>query len=146
MQILWKRDFAIGVVEIDGQHQELFARFDRLLTAIQKGSGPAELRTTFAFLDDYTRRHFRAEEELQRRSRYPHLPMHRDEHRGFEARLSDLKERLEREGATEDLAHLTSHVLVQWLIEHICRLDRDLAGYLVKHQTEEWERWLKNNF
>ena len=146
MAVLWKKDFSIGVVEIDAQHQELFSRFDRLLKAIEAGSRPQELQTTFSILDDYVRRNFRAEEELQRRTRYPHFPMHSAEHRSFEKRLDDLKERLERDGASGELAHLTSSVLVLWLVEHICRTDRDLAGYLVKHQTAEWERWLRDNF
>jgi hemerythrin len=146
MSVTWKKAFAIGVHEIDSQHQELFARLDRLSGAIEAGKGASELATTFQFLDDYVVRHFRAEEDLQKRNRYPHCAMHSAEHRHFLLELESLKQRLTQEGPSEALVHLTSSVLSQWLIQHIGRLDKALAGYLVQHKTEEWERWLRNNF
>jgi hemerythrin len=146
MSVVWKKEFAIGVHEIDAQHQELFSRLDRLQTSIAAGQGKEALVTIFSFLDSYTRRHFKAEEDLQQRYQYPHLAMHAAEHRFFEKELADLEERLHREGPTESLAHLIGSVLYQWLIHHICQLDKALAGYINKHKTAEWEKWLKANF
>jgi hemerythrin len=146
MSIAWKKEFAIGVREIDSQHQELFARLNRLSEAIEAGKGTADLATIFQFLDDYVVRHFRAEEDLQKRNRYPHFAMHSAEHCRFLLELERLKQRLAKEGPSDALVHLTTNVLGQWLIQHIGRLDKALAGYLAQHKTEEWERWLRNNF
>ena len=146
MAVTWKNEFAIKVREIDLQHQELFDRLDRLQAAIGAGVGAEKLAATFRFLDDYVRRHFAAEEALQQRFRYPHLTLHAAEHRHFEAELARLEERLHREGASDRLASLTDSIFSQWLVNHICTVDRQLAGYINQHRNEEWERWLKNNF
>jgi hemerythrin len=146
MAVTWKNEFSIKVREIDLQHQELFARLGRLQAAIGEGAGAEKLAATFRFLDDYVRRHFAAEEALQQRFRYPHLPLHAAEHRHFEAELARLEERMQLEGASEQLAHLTDNVLSQWLINHVCTIDRQLAGYINQNRNEEWERWLKANF
>jgi hemerythrin len=146
MSVVWKKEFAIGVSEIDAQHQELFSRLDRLQKSILNGEGKDQLADTIAFLVTYTLRHFKTEEEFQKRCRYPHLAMHAAEHRIFEKELIDLEERLYREGPTENLANLTSNVLYQWLIQHICQFDKAVAGHFNKYRTQEWERWLRDNF
>ena len=43
MPLTWKKEFAIGVPEIDKQHQLLFNRFDQFLEAIDQGKGEREL-------------------------------------------------------------------------------------------------------
>lgn len=36
---LWTPDLAVGVGEIDRQHQQLFGQIDQLVTALQQGRG-----------------------------------------------------------------------------------------------------------
>lgn len=143
MQVTWKKEYSIGVVEIDSQHQQLFHRFDQFLDAIDQGKGAMELEDIFNFLKGYVMSHFKAEEALQRRFKYPHLEMHAAEHRKFEKQLNDL---FHHQGSTEELVHLTRSILIQWLIQHICKVDTALAGFIIKHRDEEWESWLKKHF
>ena len=143
MHVSWKNEFLIGVAEIDRQHQQLFHRFDLFLEAVEQGKGERELEEVLKFLDDYVQNHFKAEEMLQKRFRYPHLEMHADEHRSFEKQLLDLKQ---HQGSKGEVVHLTRNVLMQWLIGHICKVDSALAGYINEHRNEEWEKWLKSHF
>jgi hemerythrin len=146
MGIAWKREFAIGVDEIDGQHQELFSRLNRLFRAMAEGREAKEVAELFLFLDDYTRAHFTAEEEFQARIGYPHLAMHREEHRHFLKELANLREKLASDGATPEVVRLVSQVLQQWLVGHICQVDRVLGDYLNTHRNAEWQQWLKDHF
>jgi hemerythrin len=143
MSVTWKKEFAIGVSEIDRQHQEMFNRFARFLEAIDQGKGAKEVGDVLNFLKDYVIRHFKAEEELQRHFNYPHLEMHLAEHRSFEKQLSELDR---QQGSADELVHLTRNVLIQWLIQHICKLDSDLAGFVNERRDEVWEEWMKKHF
>jgi hemerythrin len=146
MGIIWKKEFRIGVQEIDAQHQELFTRLDRFAGAIEQGEGGSQLTALLKFLDDYTRRHFMAEENLQRHFKYPHLEMHAAEHRKFLKKLEGLAERLAQGEATDGLVRLTREVLQQWLIQHICQVDKVLGAFVIEQRNAEWEQWLRDHF
>ena len=146
MSVSWKRSFTIGILEIDNQHRELFSRLDALEIALQGGKGGDLLIDTFRFLDNYVRRHFRAEEELQQLYHYPHLAMHASEHQTFIGRLTELESRLTAEGPSEKLAAHTNNFLTQWLISHVTTVDKQLAGYIDQARTRQWEQWLVSHF
>ena len=146
MSINWKDSFKIGIVEIDAQHRELFARLDNLETALRDGKGREVIFSTFHFLDNYVQRHFRAEEALQEFYHYPHLPMHAAEHAAFRKRLKSLEERLTLEDPSEKLAVQTHDLLTNWLITHVTYLDKELTGYINEARTKLWEKWLVSQF
>ncbi len=146
MSVTWKSSFSIGILEIDSQHRELFANLDRLEEALHAGKGGEKIIETFRFLDNYVRRHFRAEEELQQLYSYPHLAMHFAEHMSFITRLSELESRLTSEGPSERLAAHTNSFLTQWLISHVTTLDKQLSGYIDEARTRQWEQWLVSHF
>lgn len=146
MSVSWKSSFNIGILEIDSQHRELFSRLDALEIAIHSGKGKEALKETFKFLDNYVRRHFRAEEELQQLYKYPHYDMHVAEHQTFIVRLQELEARLNSEGPSEKLALHVNSFLTQWLISHVTTTDNKLAGYIDETRTRQWEQWLVSHF
>lgn len=146
MSINWKDSFKIGIAEIDAQHRELFSRLDMLENALRDGKGKDIVFSTFHFLDNYVRRHFKAEEELQALYQYPHLLMHGAEHAAFKKRLNDLEERLTLEEPSEKLAALIQTLLTQWLITHVTNLDKELTHYMNEARTKKWEKWLVSQF
>ena len=146
MGITWKKEYRIGVQEIDAQHQELFSRLDHFTAAVKQGEGGRQLDDLLTFLHDYTRRHFAAEEQLQHRFKYPHVEMHAAEHRDFLKRLDRLAESLARGGATDSLVRLTGDSLQEWLVHHICEVDKALAAFVIERRDAEWEQWLRDHF
>lgn len=146
MKIAWKSEYAIGVHEVDNQHQELFSRLNALLEGVAGGRGDRELIETLKFLDTYTKRHFAAEESLQRRFEYPHYEMHAAEHRHFLATLATLKEKIAADGATDRNVKLACATLENWLVSHVCTIDRPLGEFVNRNRNHEWEKWLKSQF
>lgn len=53
MNIEWNDKLAIGNSEIDGQHKELFTKFNVLLEACKQGKGKEEVNTLLSFLGEY---------------------------------------------------------------------------------------------
>jgi hemerythrin len=130
MAIQWDPALAMGVPDIDRQHEEIFFRFDSLLQAIRGGSSREEVGRTLAFLSDYIATHFRSEEDLMREAGFPSLTAHRAEHERFSRDLTLLAAEHSRDGASPSLILRVQSRVSEWLCEHIHRADRELAGFL----------------
>lgn len=63
-----------------------------MLTAPVRGR--EEIERTLSFLIDYSVRHFRDEEELQKKYNFPHFARHRQEHIIFKKQVLRLAGRL----------------------------------------------------
>ena len=136
MAILWSKDLETGVVAIDNQHKELFARVNRLLEACIGGKGIKEVRETLDFLANYVIEHFEAEERVMRRSNYPGYHMHKQLHNEFRAEVERLMKEIEEEGVGSFTVVKVNQIVVGWLNNHIRRVDRVMAQALRKEFTE----------
>jgi hemerythrin len=132
MAIEWKEELATGEEEIDNQHKQLFARFDKLLTACNQGKGKTEVHNLLLFLGDYVMFHFATEENLQITHAYPGYQAHKEQHDNFIKDLQRLKSEFETEGATISLVIQTNQFMLNWLIKHISGTDKELGNYLTR--------------
>lgn len=130
MTIQWSEDLATGLPRIDAQHQELFGRINNLLEACNKGKGKEEVRTVIKFLEDYVVTHFAEEERHMVNFRYPAYQQHKSEHLAFLEKFSKLKDHLESDGIGLTTVITTNQLLVDWLKNHIRRIDKDLGSFL----------------
>lgn len=130
MALEWTQDLATGSEEIDFQHKELFRRVNALLESCRQGKGKAELNRVIEFLDEYVVKHFSEEEKFMRKYEYPGHANHKTEHLKFIATFSELKKEIERQGPALDLVVKTNRMIVQWLINHISKVDRSLGMFL----------------
>jgi hemerythrin len=127
---MWKDSLKIGVPLIDDEHKELCERTDQLFAACSQGKGKAEIIKTLEFLEGYTLKHFADEEKLQRASAYPKCKEHKELHDFFKLQISDLKKEIAANGASITVVSKTNYFLMNWLISHIQREDKELAEYL----------------
>ena len=130
MDIGWSNDLATGVSEIDNQHKEIFARFDKLFAACSEGRGKDEVLALLNFLQDYVKEHFTAEERLQLRHGYPDYAEHKGEHARFIADVARQSAELKAAGATLSLVIMTNKTLTSWLSKHIRKRDMEVAAYV----------------
>lgn len=127
---LWDESLAIGVEQIDGQHRELFSRFEKLLDACKEGRGRDELNRILEFLNDYVHEHFAAEEEFMASSGYAELPEHQGEHEVFRGKLDDLRQIYADNGAGMDLLITTNATVLDWIIQHVRKTDKRMGQAL----------------
>jgi hemerythrin len=126
----WSESLSVGVAEIDKQHQELIARINGLLAAMQRGQGRDELSPVLQFLESYVVAHFTAEEKLMRQHGYPGYAEQKALHDAFIADFTLLKGQFESEGATSALAIQVQRRVCDWTIKHIGEVDKRLGVYL----------------
>lgn len=115
---------AVGVEQVDRQHQQLLELLGRLEESLASGGAAARgARRIFADLASYTRYHFSTEAHLMRiqepRNQAAHLAAHDD----FTARVAGLEPLLLREG-DEAAALEANRFLRSWILRHIVVVDR----------------------
>ena len=130
MALEWTDDLATGSDEIDSQHKELFKRINALLEACRRGKGKVEVNKIVDFLDKYVVEHFSEEEKYMKKYDYPGYAKHKTQHLEFIDKFSELRRQIEHEGPGVDLVIKTNHMIVQWLVNHICKVDRALGTFL----------------
>jgi hemerythrin-like metal-binding protein len=129
MRVQWTPDLAVGHVEIDTQHKELFVKVNALLEAMHAGKGRDEVESTLTFLERYVVHHFGTEERMMARAGYPELTHHKAQHAAFIADLDGWKAKL-ASGATLATTIDLQRALTDWLRSHIGRTDQALATFL----------------
>lgn len=127
---MWKDSLKIGVSLIDSEHKELCDRIDQLFAACSQGKGRDEIIKTVDFLESYTIKHFSDEEKLQRSSAYPKVAEHKAMHEYFTKKIAEMKKDIAEHGASIAVVSQTNYFLMDWLLNHIKKMDTELANYI----------------
>jgi hemerythrin len=134
-RVEWDQTLATGVAEIDEQHKEIFARFNALLEACDRGRSRELLADVMEFMNNYVLEHFRDEERLQASVGYPQLADHQRVHEELGGRFLQLQEKVAAHGATVQLVIETCKLLSEVLFEHIHLYDKALAEFLLRRHN-----------
>lgn len=126
----WTPDLAVGVPEIDKQHQEIFKAINDLLEACKQGKGKQTVGDVISFLGQYVVEHFGAEEKYMSELGFPGYAAHKEMHDQFIQSFTQLKEKFDKDGPGLNLVVQTNKIVVDWLQEHIRRKDKELGAFL----------------
>ena len=126
--VTWDQTYSVSVRRLDEQHQKLFALLNALHEAMRQGKGQAVVQDTLRELATYTVTHFRAEEELMRKTNYPGLAAHQTEHQRFVDKVNQFTQDLKAGGNVSSLQVVG--FIKEWLAEHIRRTDRSYSAHL----------------
>ncbi|HEY5764163.1 MAG TPA: bacteriohemerythrin [Rhodocyclaceae bacterium] len=127
-KIEWGPEYETGVREIDSQHRTLLGIYNDLSDALELDTAGQAAATTLDRLLHYTDFHFKTEERMMVEHGYPMSSAHTAEHYVLIERSKLLQHRLQ--GGDQKVAVDTLDFLKRWLINHIQKVDRDLAEYL----------------
>ncbi len=129
MAIPWTPALAIGVPEIDHQHQELFVRIERLVDGVGRGKS-ADVERLLEFLGQYVVKHFGAEERWMLRSAYPDYARHKGEHERFIRDYEQMTREFREKGPNVLAGIRMNNWISTWLVQHISRSDMELGRFL----------------
>jgi hemerythrin len=124
----WSEKYSTGNSAMDAQHKKLFAYIQDLHDAMQVGKGKETLGSILDGLVEYTRVHFKAEEELLGKLDYAGLGEQLSEHERLTAVVVDLSEKFKQGQAA--LSVTTSNFLKDWLANHIQGTDFKYRDFL----------------
>ena len=139
----WTQDLAVGIETIDSQHRELFRRINSLLLAIKEKRCQTEIDGTIQFLDDYARFHFAEEERRMEEAGYEGLAEHRTYHAIYLRNLEELKQLASQPrigGMSYELSVTTNQVVVDWIVDHIMKIDRKFGESVRRKRQDTGDR------
>lgn len=135
MKVEFDNSLVTGNEMIDGQHKELIAKIDKLVTCCQEGGEKMQAIKMLDYLAEYTDFHFSAEEKLQEEVSYPAIEGHKAKHAEFKKAVDELHEMLvEEEGPTDAFVAAVEKNVVNWLFDHIKNMDQALAAYIQENK------------
>ena len=127
----WRKEFQIGIDEIDKTHQRLFDRLNSFIASLGRNEhdGMADM---FSFLDSHTAACFKLEEDMMRRSDYPFLDSHLQEHKRFIENYTALAKEAETGGGDPHyLSFRIQLLLIDWFTGHLAKSDRHMGRHLL---------------
>lgn len=124
---IWTEKNNLGIREIDNHHKILASLINDLGESIGKeGENEAIERTLYTMLS-YTGFHFKAEEDLMEKFKYPLLSDHKKQHEKFVSDVTSLKRRFSQKSSNQDLE--VFQLLKNWFFKHTQGDDRKYASY-----------------
>lgn len=133
MKVEFDSSLVTGNAMIDEQHKELIGKIDKLLSCCEQNGGKIEAIKMLDYLAEYTDFHFGEEEKLQEEVSYPAIEEHKKQHADFKKAVEELHEMLvEEEGPTEAFVAAVNKNVVDWLFDHIKKMDQALASFVQK--------------
>jgi hemerythrin len=130
MPIIWTPKLAVGVPQIDEEHQELFDRVNKLLEAMQASKAKEELAPLLGFLTDYVDVHFGGEQKLMQKHRYPAATEHLSQHAYFVAEYKTLAAEVQKAGPSALITIKLNKLLCDWLRDHVSSTDKKFGEFL----------------
>jgi len=127
----WDSTYSVGVVEIDQQHQKLFAMIGELYDAMKAGKGKDVTGKILDGLAEYTVTHFATEEKYFNEFHYEETVRHKQAHKAFVEKVKQFQEQFKNGHATVTLELL--NFLTTWLTEHIKVTDKRYEACFHEH-------------
>lgn len=127
----WKDEYSVNNQEIDEQHKVLIGMLNEIEAMIQREDfSYLNLTSIVEGLENYVKTHFEYEENLMLKNSYPYIMNHTNEHNVFRDKLQhtyilDIEKPIE-------FYYEMSDYLIQWLIDHIMKIDKHLGTYLLE--------------
>ena len=118
--------FALGVPDMDREHQGIVRLMNSLHRLHQAGAGAPVVAKALAEFLRYTAEHFVDEEAYMRAIHYPDLPAHAAEHAQLTTRVNVFREEFLAKGRLGDDFF---QFLKTWLKAHICDVDARYAAF-----------------
>jgi hemerythrin-like metal-binding protein len=128
--LTWRDDFNVGVAKFDEDHKHLVDLINELHDAMSRGKGMSALESVLDRLLDYSRSHFKSEEDLMREHGYPELEEHAADHQKLLERAESYRDKLSNGGRMMSVE--VAEFLVEWLRTHTREMDQRYAEFFAE--------------
>ncbi len=128
--LVWKDEYSVGIKAMDNDHKKLLNLINQLQTAVDYYTGKEFEQKALDELVDYTKTHFKREENLLKENDYADIEAHKKQHENF---INKINESVEQYKNSADATIIdTLEFLKVWLIKHINGTDKEYGKELNK--------------
>jgi hemerythrin len=128
--INWGPKYSVGISSIDTQHKKLVDIINDLNDAMRNGKSKEVLNTTLTSLIDYTKVHFKFEEDLFNKYGYAEKLSHKMLHDKLTRQVLDFYDNYQKGKATVSIELM--NFLSDWLLKHIVAEDKKYTDFLTQ--------------
>lgn len=131
--MIWKEEYELGVYEIDNQHKKLVEVINNFKNSIPDSTtdSRAEMGNVLAYLMNYTKFHFEAEEQIMEKINYPDLVNHRIKHKNLISKIMAVLIKIKNKESYTPIEFY--YFLMSWLNDHILHEDSLIKNYVINH-------------
>jgi len=127
--IEWNVNFLVGIQEIDRHHKHLVNSLNEAYDRFREGK---EIELSFLQeLVDYAAHHFACEESWMKKTSYPNLAAHQEEHALFTSRVCEFKREYKRNAR---ISVELLWFLCNWVTHHIRETDAEFGRFVDVHK------------
>jgi hemerythrin len=136
--ITWKKEYSVGVDEIDNQHKELLNLTNNTINHCtgDKAAKWDYFNRIVRMGIENIRHHFSTEEAIMIKTNYPGLAEHQAEHAAMLSRITELLAEIESGKRELDLLEIAAFIR-DWILSHIPSFDKNAAEYFRKGTREQ---------
>ena len=132
-KVHWENAYSVGIKDIDKQHKKLFELVNKLYDLNDNANIKEEIRDILYAFSDYTKVHFKDEEDYMKSISYPELEKHKEIHERIVESLSNII----HTPATLNIVKSKMRVVAKRvLIEHIVNEDFKIGLYAREHKAK----------
>ena len=131
-ELSWKKEYSIGVFEIDAEHKIFLRTIKKIQKAFMVGMDKEILKRLLEELYKYADFHFTSEENVMLENKYPEYESHKKQHDELIQTLANTINFFDIERI--DKKQLNSF-LIQWFVEHTTTIDIKLGKYLQTNKS-----------
>ncbi len=124
---VWKAEYLTGDLQVDQEHQQLFAIVNSLHNAILEEEDYPALQKIFNHMATHTVEHFQTEERLMQAKGYPGFDRHKQAHDALLTKVEDLIQQLEEQDLPPSVK--LTEFLTEWLAHHIKGEDQKMIRF-----------------
>jgi hemerythrin len=128
--IYYTLDLHTHVALLDEQHEEMISRINAVEAIEDDAISHAEADKILNFLGEYIIKHFGDEEELQRKTGYPHYDWHHSLHQWYIAEFHRMRQEFFKNGPTPEFRRLLEKSMMNWFVKHIINVDVILGKHI----------------
>ena len=134
--IEWNNDLSVNIPIIDDQHKKLISYLNDLYSHMKVGKGREIIGEMLNKLIEYTKFHFKTEEDFFNKFNYPEKEEHEKEHNFFIEKISTIYNDFSNAKLSDSITSLTTatiktfNFLYQWVSNHIMQTDKKYESFL----------------
>jgi hemerythrin len=117
----WKKDYSVGVAELDEKHKDLFETINSLFSVYESCRNSPAAGKKMDLLISKVKEHFEREEALMKQCGYTDFSSHHKEHRRLLKDITDFKKDIGLGGSRDESDCL--EFLKNWLVGHTLTID-----------------------
>jgi hemerythrin-like metal-binding protein len=127
-KLKWDSNLSVEIKEIDEDHHKLVDLFNMLNDSVTQGDSREYIEAVLEELITCTAWHFRHEERLMLKHRYPNFESHKAEHKDLIDSVREVQQQVLN--GEKALSNELIEFLEVWLTEHILTTDMPMATFL----------------